>query len=101
MDHWKNFSEISLTEKEDIYSQLNMENTDADYAHAKRICKNFEIKNLREYHVLYVPSKALLLADVIENFRNMCLKICKLDIARFLTAPGLAGQAALKKTKIR
>ena len=37
---------------------------DADYTYAKRICKDFEIKNLGENHDLYVQSNALLLADV-------------------------------------
>ena len=73
--------------------------TDADYAHAKRVCKDFEIKNLGEYHDLYVQSDTLLLADVFENFRNMCLKIYELDPEKFLSAPGLACQAALKKQK--
>ena len=75
--------------------------TDADYAQAKRVCKDFEIKNLREYHDLYVQSNTLLLADVFKNFWNMCLKICKLDPVKFLSAPGLAWQAVLKKTKVK
>ena len=74
--------------------------TDADYAHAKRICKDFEIENLGENHDLYVQSDALLLADVIENFRNICLHIYELNPARFPSAPGLAWQTALKKTKV-
>ena len=91
MDHWENFSNTSLLEKEDFYSHLNMEDiTDADYAHAKRVCKDFELKNLGEYHDWYVQSNKLLLVDVFENFKNMCLKICKL---------GLAWQAALKSLK--
>ena len=46
MEDWENFDESLLSEKEDFYSHLNMEDiTDADYAHAKRICKDFEIKN--------------------------------------------------------
>ena len=49
--------------------------TDADYALTKRVCKALEIKNLWEYHDLYVHSDALLLADVFENFQNICLKI--------------------------
>ena len=75
--------------------------TDVDYAHAKRICKDFEIKNLEEFHDLYVQSDTLLLADVFQNFRNMGLKIYELDPPKFLSAPGLAWQAALKKTKVK
>ena len=49
MDDWKKFSEISLLEK-DFYSHLNMEDiADADYVHAKRVCKDFEVNNLEKY----------------------------------------------------
>ena len=72
--------------------------TDADYTHTKRVCNDFEIKRLREYHDLHVQSDTLLLGDVLNNFWNMCLEIYELDSARFLTAPGLAWQAGLTKT---
>ena len=49
MDDWEKFDEI-LSGKEEIYSNLNMEFTDAVSMHAKRVCKNFEIKELGEYH---------------------------------------------------
>ena len=75
--------------------------TDADYAHAKRVCKDFEIKNLGDYYELYVQSNTLFLADVFENVRNMCLEIYELDPAHFLSAPGLDWQAALKQTKVK
>ena len=42
--------------------------TDADYAHAKNVCKYFETKHLGEYHDLYVQSDTLLLADVFETW---------------------------------
>ena len=71
--------------------------TDANYVNAKRICKDYKIKNLREYHELYVQIDTLLLADVFETFRNMCLEIYEVDPAKFLSALGLALQAALKK----
>ena len=101
MDDWEKFNETSLREKEDFYSHLNMEDiTDADYVHAKKVCKDFEIKNSGEYD-LYVQSDTLLLADVLENFRNMCLKIYELDPAKFLSAPGLVWQVALIKTKVK
>ena len=74
MDDLEKFNETSLPEKENFYIHLNKEDiTDADYTHAKRICKDFEIKNLREYHDLHVQSETLLLADLFEKFGNMCV----------------------------
>ena len=79
-----------------------MENiADADYAHAKRMCKDFETKNLGEYHDLYFQSDTLLLADVFENIKNMCLEIYKLDPAKKFPIPGLAWQAAVRKIKVK
>ena len=75
--------------------------TNADYPHIKRVCKDFEIKHIGEYHDLYVQTDTLFLADVFEKFRNMCLEIYKLDPAKLLSGPGLAQQAALKKTKVK
>ena len=57
--------------------------TDVDYAHAKKVCKDFKVKNLVEYHDLYVQSHTLLLADVFNNFQNMCREIYELDPAHF------------------
>ena len=102
MNNLEKLYETSLPEKIDFYSQLNMEDiTDKDYPHAERVSKGFKIKNLQEYHDLYVQSDTLLLADVCENFRNMCFKINKLDRAKFPSAPGLIWQAALKKAKVK
>ena len=53
-----------------------------------------------EYHDLYLRSDVLLLADVFENVRKICLKIYQLDPANFFSAPGLAWQVALKKTTV-
>ena len=72
---------------------------DSDYTHAKRICKSFDIKNLGEYHDLYVQGHTVLLADLCENFRNICINMYEFDPVKFLSAPGLAWQASLKKTK--
>ena len=94
------FNETSLPEKEGFYSysNLNMKDiTGANYMHAKRVCKGFQIKNLCEYLDLYLKSYMLLLADIFENFRKMCLEIYHLDPANFFSAPGLAWQAVLKK----
>ena len=65
--------------------------------HAQKVWDVFEIRSLGEYHDLYVQTDTLLLADVFENFRNMCLEKYQLDPSHFLSAPGLAWQACLKK----
>ena len=76
-----------------------MENiTDIDYRHAERVFKSLNNKNLGNYHDLYVHNDTLLFDDVFENFRNMCIKVYELEPAHFLSAPGLAWQACLKKT---
>ena len=58
--------------------------------HAKRVCKDFEIKHLGEYHDFYLKSDILLLADIFEKFRKMCLKVYHLDPVKLISAPGLA-----------
>ena len=99
MDEWENFSETSLPEEE-FYSNLNTDNiTDVDYMHAKRVCKDFEIKNLGEYHKLYLH--ILLLAHVFENFRKLCLEIYQLHPLKFCSVPRLAWSATLKKTEVK
>ena len=98
MNTWERFSEISLPSKDDFYRNLNMEDiSDIDYRHANNVFKGFKLENLRDYHDLYVQSDTLLLADVFTNFRDMCIKEYELDSAHFLSLPGLAWQACLKK----
>ena len=102
MDSWERFDETSLPDKEAFYSNLNMEDiTDIDYRHAEKIFKNCNNENLGEHHDLYVKSDTLLLADVFEIFRKTCLRVYELDLAQFLSAPGLAWQASLKKTGLK
>ena len=60
MDNWERFDETSLPDKESFYSSLNMENIDdIDYRHGNNVFKNFKLKNLGEYHDLYVQSDTL------------------------------------------
>ena len=101
MDEWNKFDEKELPVKESFYSNLMMEDiSDTDYKHANNVFKKFDIKNLGEYHDLYVRSDTLLLADVFENFRNACMKNYELDPAHFVSLPGLAWQACSKKTNV-
>ena len=85
MDTWERFSETSLPSKEDFYSNLDMEDiSDIDYRHANNVFKRCKLENLGDYHDLYVQNDTLLLADVFNNFRNMCIKEYELDPAHFL-----------------
>ena len=91
-----------MPDKEAFYSSLNIEDiTDVDYRYAKRVYKEFNNKNLGDYHNLYVQSYTLLLAGVFENFRNKRIEIYELDLAHFLSAPALTWQAYLKKTQVK
>ena len=99
MDGWDKFNEKIIPGKELFYSNLTLENiSETDYAHANNVFKKFSINNLGEYHDLYVRRDTLLLADIFENFRQSCLKNYELDPAHFVSLPGLAWQACLKKT---
>ena len=101
MDSWEKFNETSLPSKEVFYSNLNMEDIDdIDYRHGNNVFKEFKLENLGDYHDLYVQSDTLLLANVFNNFRDICIKEYELDPAHFLSLPGLAWQACLKKTNI-
>ena len=78
---------------------MNLEDiTLKDYAHAQKMFKELKLKNLGDYHDLYVQSVTLLFADVFENCRNKCIETYELDPAHCLSASGLAWQACLKKT---
>ena len=101
MDSWEKFDETELPPKKDFYSNLNLEDiSDEEHKHVQKVCDVFEIKNLGEYYDLYVQSDMLLLSDIFENFRNICLNKYELDPVYFVSAPGLAWQACLKKTGV-
>ena len=97
-------NEKNLMKQKSIYIILNMEDiTNADYMQAKRLCKYFERKKiymiciLKVIHYFYNT----LYYYVFKIFRKLCLKIYELDPAKFLSDPGLALQAALKKTEVK
>ena len=95
------FNDTELQEKKHFYSRLSEEDiSDADYERAKLIWKHVNIKNLGEYHDLYLETDVLLLTDVYENFRKQCLTDYELDPAHYYTLPNFAWDAMLLKTGI-
>ena len=102
MNGIKKFSEKTLPAKEELFSKLNdCGISDEDFDHAQRIWKEFGMKNLGEYHDLYLKSDVLLLADVFEEFRNVCLKNYSLDPAWYYTSPGLSWDSLLKYSGVK
>ena len=102
MNHWDKFDETNLPSMDSFYSKLKLESiTKKDYNHALKVCDTFNIKNLGDYHDLYVQSDTAQLTDVFENFRLVCLKQYQLDAAYFVSTPGLALEAMLKITKVK
>ena len=102
MDSLERFKETKLPPKEAFYSKLNNEGiNDEDYTHAKKVWREFKMEHLQDYHNLYNETDVLLLADVFENFRNICMENYKLDPAHYYTAPGLSWDACLKMTDVK
>ena len=101
MDSFDKFNE-KLPSKEEFYSLLNDEHiSNEDYEHAQNVWNTFSLKNMGDYHNLYLGSDVLLLADVFENFRKTCLEYYKLDPCHYFTSPGLSWDAMLKMTNIK
>ena len=101
MDDFEKFKKQSLPKKTSFFSRLKQEKiSDEDFEHAQRVWKEFELKNMGDFHDLYLKTDVLLLADVMENFRKLCEKHYGLDPAHFFTVPGMAWDAMLKMTGI-
>ena len=87
--------ETSLPPKDPFYSQLMGEGiTDEDYQHAQTVWKEFNIETMKDYHNFYNLSDVLLLADIFENFINICMNHYRLKPAWYFGAPGLTWHAA-------
>ena len=101
MDCFERLSETTLPPIESFYSELNKSGISEDnYTHAQNVWETFEMETLQDYPDLYLKTDVLLLADVFENFRDVCQENYGLDPAWYYTAPGLAWDAALKVTKV-
>ena len=99
---WDRFEEVQFPPIEAFYSNLNMTNiSEDDYQHAQKVWKEFGIRNLGDYHNLYLRTDVILPANMFEAFRNTCLEHYKLDPVHFYRSPGLAWKACLRKARVR
>ena len=91
-----------LPDKSEFYSKLSKSGiTDEEYIHAQDVYDKLNCKSFLDYHLTYLKTDVLLLADVFENFRKTCMKYYELDPANYVTSPGLSWDAMLLKTNIK
>ena len=91
MNSFKRFNETELPSKDKFFLSLKNENiSEKDYSRAKNIWNTFNIKNLGEYHELYLKTDVLLLCDVLEKFISTCLNYYGLDPCHHFSSPGLS-----------
>ena len=96
------FTEEKLPPQKDFFSKLNdCGVSDEEYQHAQKVWKKFDVANLGEYHDLYLKCDVLLLADIFEEFRKICLKNYLLDPAWYFSSPSLSWDALLKHSKVK
>ena len=99
---WDKFKKSQLPPKRAFHSSLNMSDiSKCDYKHAQKVWRAFNLKNLGEYHDLYLNTNIILLANMFEASRDTCLEYYQLDPAHFYTSPGLAWQVCLKKMGVK
>ena len=101
MDSIEKFKEDKPPPQKAFFSKLTGKGiSNKNYSYVLNVWNSFNMETMKDYHKLYNDSDALLLADVFENFRDICLKIYGLDPVYYFTAPGLAWDACLKITDI-
>ena len=92
MDNFKKFKENNWPDKECFFNSLkNYSISDKEYQKVIDIWNIFNIKNLGEYHDLYLKTDVLLLCDVFEKFISVCLMDCGLDPCHYFSSPGFLG----------
>ena len=102
MDSVEKFNDTKPPPQKAFNSKLSGKGiSDKNYKHVWNVWNTFKMETFKEYHELYNITDVLLLADVFENFRDLCLKIYGLDPVYYFTAPGLAWDACLKITGIQ
>ena len=102
MDSFKRLNEDKLPDKSKFFSSLKDKFiSKEEYDRAINIWNAFRIKELGEYHDLYLRTDVLFLADVFEKFIKTCLEYYKLDPSHYFSAPGLSWDAMVKMTGVK
>lgn len=102
VDSYGKLNYDKIPDKSKFYSSMtNSDISESDYLRAKLVWKTFHCQNLGEYSDIYLKTDVLLLTDIFENFRDVCLRTYKLDPAHYYTAPGLSWDAMLKYTGVK
>ena len=102
MDSFQKFEVDHLPSRDEFFSKLyDAPITAEQYEHAQQVWDTFSCETMADYHDLYLECDVLLLADVFEKFRKMCLSNYGLDAAHYFTSPGLSFDAALRMTRVR
>jgi hypothetical protein len=97
---WERFDEDKLPPIEAFSSRLRQEHCErSSYEHAELVWRAFGCQRLKDYHDIYLKTDVLLLADVFEEFRKVCMNVYKLDPAHYVSAPQLSWDAMLKMTE--
>jgi len=101
IDSFEKFNETSLPPKEAFTSSLNdIPISDKDYAFAQRVWEEMKCETMKDYHDHYLVSDTLLLCDIFQHFRDLCIKFYELDPVLSYSLPGVSWDAAMRKTGI-
>ena len=102
MNSFSKFEETSLPSKEAFHSDLTNEDiSEEKYRFSQTVWNTMGCETMGGYHDLYLYQDIFLLADIFEQFRDVCLKNYNLDPAHYYTLPGLGWDASLKFTKAK
>ena len=102
MTCWSKFDKTEQPPTEKFYSRLTGSGiSEEDYEHAKQVWKELNLRNLEDYHDLYLRIDVILFANVFEEFRSTCIKHYELDPVNFYISSGLAWKACLKKMGVK
>ena len=101
MSTFERSDEKKSYKKEDLHGVLTDKDISGkDYEHTLKTWNEFEMKGMGEYHNLYLKTDVLFIADVFEEFRNMCLDYHGLYLCHYFSSPGLIWDAMFKMTDV-